>query len=56
MAVFLWQGKNRQGKKVKGEIEALSDSIVTLSLRKKGLTQLKVKKKPKENCGKPLKS
>jgi type IV pilus assembly protein PilC len=44
---FLWQGKDRQGKKVKGEIEALSDSMVILGLRKKGLTQLKVRKKPK---------
>ena len=48
MTVFLWQGRDRQGKKVKGEIEALSDSMVILSLRKKGLTQIKVKKKPKE--------
>ena len=48
MTVFLWQGKDRQGKKVKGEIEALSDSMVILGLRKKGLTQLKVRKKPKE--------
>ncbi len=48
MTVFLWQGKDRKGKKVKGEIEALSESMVILGLRKKGLTQLKVKKKPKE--------
>ena len=48
MDTFKWQGKNRQGKKVKGEIEALSESIVTLNLRKKGITDLKVRKKPKD--------
>ncbi len=48
MDTFKWQGKNRQGKKVKGETEALSDSIVTLGLRKKGITDIKIKKKPKD--------
>ena len=48
MDTFKWQGKNRQGKKVKGELEALSESIVTLSLRKQGITDLKVRKKAKD--------
>ncbi len=48
MDTFKWQGKNRQGKKVKGELEALSESVVTLSLRKQGMTNLKVRKKAKD--------
>ncbi|MBN2332335.1 MAG: type II secretion system F family protein [Deltaproteobacteria bacterium] len=48
MTVFQWQAKNHQGKKVKGEQSALSDSMVTLALRKQGMTDIKVKKKPKE--------
>ncbi len=48
MDTFKWQGKNRQGKKIKGEVEALSESVVTLSLRKRGITNLKVRKKAKD--------
>ena len=48
MDTFKWQGKNRQGKKVKGELEAISESVVTLSLRKQGIIDLKVRKKPKD--------
>ncbi|MEA3348519.1 MAG: type II secretion system F family protein [Pseudomonadota bacterium] len=48
MDTFKWQGKNRQGKKLKGEIEALSESVVTLSLRKQGISDLKVRKKAKD--------
>ncbi|MCK5539974.1 MAG: type II secretion system F family protein [Deltaproteobacteria bacterium] len=48
MNTFKWQGKNRQGKKVKGELEALSESVVTLSLRKQGIRDLKVRKKAKD--------
>ena len=47
MDTFKWQGKNRQGKKVKGELTAISESVVTLSLRKQGISDLKVRKKPK---------
>lgn len=48
MDTYKWQGKDRQGKKVKGETEALSESVITLSLRKKGITNVKVRKKPKD--------
>ncbi|MBN2808755.1 MAG: type II secretion system F family protein [Deltaproteobacteria bacterium] len=48
MDTFKWQGKNRQGKKVKGELTAISESVVTLSLRKQGISELKVRKKPKD--------
>ncbi len=48
MDTYKWQGKDRQGKRVKGETEALSESVITLSLRKKGITNVKVRKKPKD--------
>ncbi len=48
MQIFKWQGKNRQGKKVKGEMEAVSESVVIMALRKQGLSDLKVRKKPKD--------
>ena len=48
MQIFKWQGKNRQGKKVKGEMEAVSESVVIMTLRKQGLSDLKVRKKPKD--------
>ncbi len=48
MNTYKWQGKDRQGKKVRGETEALSESVITLSLRKKGITNVKVRKKPKD--------
>ncbi|MBN2704882.1 MAG: type II secretion system F family protein [Deltaproteobacteria bacterium] len=48
MDTYKWQGKNRQGKKVKGEIEGASESAVTMILRKQGVGELKVRKKPKD--------
>ncbi len=48
MQIYKWQGKNRQGKKVKGELEAISESVVIMTLRKQGFTDLKVRKKPKD--------
>ncbi|NPA24200.1 MAG: type II secretion system F family protein [Deltaproteobacteria bacterium] len=48
MQIYKWQATNRQGKKAKGEMEAISDSIVVMNLRKQGFSDIKVKKKPKE--------
>lgn len=48
MDTYKWQGKDRQGKKVKGETKALSESVIILSLRKKGINNIKVRKKPKD--------
>ncbi|HDS15939.1 MAG TPA: type II secretion system F family protein [Proteobacteria bacterium] len=48
MITYKWQGKNRQGKKVKGELEAVSENIVIMSLRKQGISDLKIRKKPKD--------
>ncbi len=48
---FLYEGTNRGGTKVKGEIYALSDTLAKSELRKQGINPLKVKKKPKPLFG-----
>ena len=41
---FTWEGKDRSGKIVKGEIRASGENIVNATLRRQGITNLKVKK------------
>ena len=48
---FTYEGTNRGGSKVKGEIFALSDTLAKNELRKQGINPLKVKKKPKPLFG-----
>lgn len=48
---FNYEGTNRGGTKVKGEIYALSDALAKNELRKQGINPLKVKKKPKPLLG-----
>ena len=48
---FSYEGTNRGGNKVKGEIYALNDTLAKNELRKQGINPLKVKKKPKPLFG-----
>ena len=48
---FHYEGTNRGGTKVKGEIFALSDALAKNELRRQGINPLKVKKKPKPLLG-----
>jgi type IV pilus assembly protein PilC len=48
---FLYEGTDRSGKKVKGEVFALSDTLAKSELRKQGINPLKIKKKPKPLFG-----
>ncbi|MDH5324282.1 MAG: type II secretion system F family protein [Gammaproteobacteria bacterium] len=48
---FVWEGTNKQGKRVKGETTGASIALVKADLRRQGLTPLKVKKKPKALFG-----
>ncbi|MFQ5344422.1 MAG: type II secretion system F family protein [Mariprofundus sp.] len=48
MAIFIWQAKNKQGISEAGEIEAPNREIATAIIRRKGLADVKVKKKPLE--------
>ena len=48
---YLYEGTNRGGTKVKGEIFALSDALAKNQLRKQGINPLRVRKKPKPLFG-----
>lgn len=41
---YLWEGKDKKGKVVKGEIRAAGESFVNATLRRQGITVTKVKK------------
>lgn len=49
--VFLWQGVNRKGKKVSGELSAATQLELKAQLRKQGITPGRIKKKPKPLFG-----
>lgn len=44
--VFLWEGLDRAGRRVKGEMTSTSDSTVKALLRRQGVNPLKIRKKP----------
>jgi type IV pilus assembly protein PilC len=48
MAIFLWHAKNKQGLVESGELELANREIAVAMLRRKGLADIKVKKKPIE--------
>ena len=50
-AMFVWEGTDKQGKRVKGEMSGQSDALVKAVLRRQGINPLKVKKKPKSMLG-----
>ena len=43
--VFEWEGKDRKGKQVRGEIRAVSENVVQASLRRQGVLPTKIKKR-----------
>lgn len=49
--IFQWEGKDKKGNKVKGEISGTSAPLVRAQLRSQGITADKVKKKPKPLFG-----
>lgn len=44
-ATFVWEGKDKSGRKVKGEIQSRSIALVKAELRKQGINSTKVRKK-----------
>ncbi|MGI9281411.1 MAG: type II secretion system F family protein [Endozoicomonas sp.] len=44
-ATFVWEGKDKSGRKAKGEIQGTSIALVKAELRKQGINSAKVKKK-----------
>jgi type IV pilus assembly protein PilC len=49
---FAWEGKDKGGKTVRGEIRAASESAVNATLRRQGIMVQKVKKQKKSRGGK----
>lgn len=43
-STFLWEGKNRDGKAMRGEMRAASEAVVQSTLRRQGVSNTKVKK------------
>lgn len=53
-AVFEWEGKDRNGKQVRGEMRAAGENQVKASLRRQGVTPSKIKKR-RMSAGKRIK-
>jgi len=49
--MFVWEGTDKSGKKVKGEMSGQSDALVKAILRRQGVNPIKVKKKTKPLLG-----
>lgn len=49
--MYVWEGKDKSGKRVKGELGGQSEALVKALLRRQGIIPLKVKKKPKPLFG-----
>jgi len=50
-SMFLWEGVNRRGQSVKGEVSAANSALVKAQLRKQGIDPKKVKKAPQPLFG-----
>ena len=48
---FVWEGKNKRGQKVKGELSGPNMAVVKAQLRKQGISPEKVKRAPKPLIG-----
>ena len=53
-AVFEWEGKDRNGRQVRGEIRAAGENQVKASLRRQGVIPTKIKKR-RMSAGKSIK-
>jgi type IV pilus assembly protein PilC len=51
LEVFLWEGKDKRGKKLKGEKSGRSETLIKAELRQQGILPSRVKKKPKPLFG-----
>ena len=49
--MFVWEGRNKAGKPVKGEMSGTSDALIKATLRRQGINPTRVKKKPKPLFG-----
>ncbi len=51
-STFIWEGTDRKGAKIKGEISGLNQNLVKAQLRKQGINPIKVRKKATSLFGK----
>lgn len=51
LEVFLWEGKDKRGKVLKGERAARNQTLIRAELRKQGITPSRIRKKPKPLFG-----
>ncbi len=49
--VFIWEGLDKKGSRVKGEVVATSEILAKADLRRQGMNPLRVRKKPKPLFG-----
>ena len=49
--IFLWQGRDKRGTKLKGQQVATNPNLVRAELRRQGINPISVKKKPKPLFG-----
>lgn len=49
--MYVWEGIDKNGKRVKGEMSGQTDALIKATLRRQGVNPLKVKKKPKSLFG-----
>jgi type IV pilus assembly protein PilC len=50
-ATYFWEGTDRKGKKIKGEMKASGEGFVNATLRRQGITVIKIKKQSAFNKG-----
>jgi len=51
LEVFLWEGKDKRGKMLKGERSSRNQTLIRAELRKQGITPSRIRKKPKPLLG-----
>jgi type IV pilus assembly protein PilC len=51
LTLFTWEGTDRNGARMKGELSSRSETIARAELRRQGIKAIKVKKKPKPLFG-----
>lgn len=50
-ATYLWEGTDKKGKKIKGEMKASGEGFVNATLRRQGISVIKIKKQSAFNKG-----
>ena len=51
LETFVWEGKDKRGKTLKGERQSRNQTLIRAELRKQGITPSRIRKKPKPLFG-----